>query len=95
MAEPHYSNPAQDRPAWPQGHSRISPPTFWLEDCFNFLQKGLFHKGWGRAAHPHCEVFAVHIKHDGVVLGWGCRRERRDLLCHGTEMSHARWGGDE
>lgn len=67
------------------GHGQISPPTFWLEDGFHFLQKGLFHKGWGRAAHPHREVFAVHIKHDSIILGWCCRTKHRQLLSYGTE----------
>lgn len=95
MAQPCYSNPTQDRPARRRGHHQIPPPTFWLEDGFNVLQKGLFHERWGRAAHPHREVFAVHIEHDGVVLGWDCRRERRDLLSHGTDMRHTQWGGNE
>lgn len=77
-------------PAQPQGQHWISP-TFWLEDGFNFLQKSLFHKGWGWAAHAHRKVLAVHIKHDGIVLGWRCRRERRDSLSRETEMSHTWW----
>lgn len=76
----HRPSSPQNQPAWSWRHGQISLPTFWLEDVFNFLQKGLFHKGWGRAAHPHREVFAVHIKHDSIILGWCCRTKHRQLL---------------
>lgn len=95
VAQSHYSNSTQGWAAWLQRHGQISPLTFWLEDGFNLLQKVLFHKGWRRAVHSHSEVFAVYIKHDGIVLGRGCRRECRDLLAHETEISHARWEGNE